>query len=66
MSQPFDRGASIQAARQRRSSLGEFWVDNPWDIVTKGHNLSAYERKRLFLNVGGRDFARHELPERGR
>jgi len=37
-------------------SLGEFWVTNPWDIVDKGHNLSAYERKRAFLNVEGRDF----------
>jgi hypothetical protein len=36
--------------------LGEFWVTNPWDIVEKGHNLSAYERKRAFLNVGGKDF----------
>ncbi len=39
--------------------LGEFWVENPWDIVRKGHNLSAYERKRLFLNVpdgAGRNF----------
>jgi hypothetical protein len=37
-------------------SLGEFWVTNPWDIVEQGHNLSAYERKRTFLNVRGRDF----------
>jgi hypothetical protein len=25
--------------------------------VQQGHNLSSYERDRLFLNVGGRDFA---------
>jgi hypothetical protein len=37
-------------------SLGEFWVTNPWDIVEKGHNLSAFERKRAFLNIGGKDF----------
>jgi len=37
-------------------SLGEFWVTNPWDIVNQGHNLSAYERKRAFLNVQGKDF----------
>jgi hypothetical protein len=37
-------------------ALGEFWVTNPWDIVDQGHNLSAYERKRAFLNVGGKDF----------
>ena len=56
MSQPFKRGASIQAPGQIDSSLGEFWVNNPWDIVNEGHNLSAYERKRAFLNVRGRDF----------
>src|SRR5262249_45104941 len=32
-------------------SLGEFWVENPWDIAKSGHNLSAYERNRVFLNV---------------
>ena len=29
---------------------------NPWDIVEQGHNLSAYERNRVFLNVQGRNF----------
>lgn len=38
------------------AKLGEFWVASPWDIVTKGHNLSAYERNRAFLNLAGRDF----------
>jgi hypothetical protein len=37
-------------------SLGEFWVDSPWEIARQGHNLSAFERKRTFLNVGGREF----------
>ncbi len=56
MSQPFNRGASVPAPGAVDSSLGEFWVTNPWDIVDKGHNLSAYERKRAFLNVGGTGF----------
>ena len=56
MSQPFKRGASIPAPGEVDSSLGEFWVNNPWDIVSQGHNLSAYERKRAFLNLRGRDF----------
>jgi enediyne biosynthesis protein E4 len=60
VSQPLDRGAQVPAPGQVDRSLGEFWVDNPWDIVKNGHNLSAYERKRLFLNVPGgggrRDF----------
>jgi hypothetical protein len=57
VSQPSQRGARITQPGKLDSSLGEFWVENPWDIITKGHNLSSYERDRLFLNVGGRDFA---------
>jgi hypothetical protein len=56
VSQPNNRGADIPAPGQLDASLGEFWVNNPWDIVAKGHNLSAYERKRAFLNVGGTGF----------
>jgi hypothetical protein len=37
-------------------SLGEFWVDDSWNIVREGHNLSAYERKRAFLNIQGKAF----------
>jgi hypothetical protein len=37
-------------------SLGEFWVDNPWDITNKGFNLSSYERTRVFLNTRSRNF----------
>jgi hypothetical protein len=37
-------------------TLGEFWVRNPWEIVANGHNLSAFERKRMYLNVRGKDF----------
>jgi hypothetical protein len=40
--------------------LHEFWVGNPWQIINEGHNLSAFERKRMYLNVagpkGGREF----------
>jgi hypothetical protein len=38
------------------ASLGEFWVENPWEIVKNGHNLSCYERKRTWMNVGGGNF----------
>src|SRR5712692_7982224 len=38
------------------ASLREFWVGNSWQIVALGHNLSAFERKRAFLNVKGQDF----------
>lgn len=37
-------------------SLGEFWSGNPWSIVNDGHNLSAFERNRVYLNVDGKDF----------
>jgi hypothetical protein len=56
VSQPFNRGASVPAPGVVDRSLGEFWVTNPWDIVDQGHNLSAYERKRAFLNVRGQSF----------
>jgi hypothetical protein len=57
VSQPSQRGARIGVPGKLDESLGEFWVENPWEIITKGHNLSAYERDRFFLNVSGRDFA---------
>jgi hypothetical protein len=56
VSQPYDRGAQIPQPSQLDPALNEFWVDNPFDIARQGHNLSAYERKRSFLNVHGRDF----------
>lgn len=35
---------------------GEFWVSNPFDIPRIGENLSAYERNRLYLNLGNLSF----------
>jgi hypothetical protein len=34
----------------------EWWSENPWDIVKEGHNLSAHERKRSWLNQNGKGF----------
>ena len=56
MSQPCNRSGAVALPGQLDSSLGEFWVQNPWEIVAHGHNLSAYERNRVFLNVKGQDF----------
>lgn len=56
MSQPWHRETCVPQPGELDSTLGEFWAENPFDIVDKGHNLSAYERKRVFLNVRGRDF----------
>jgi hypothetical protein len=56
VSQPFDRGAKVPAPGKLDLNLGEFWVENPWEIVRGGHNLSCYERNRTYLNVRGREF----------
>jgi hypothetical protein len=56
VSQPYDRQAKVCLPNKLDPSLGEFWVENPWDIVRKGHNLSAYERKRVFWNQRGQNF----------
>jgi hypothetical protein len=60
VSQPSERGAKVSVPGKLDDNLGEWWVSNPFDIVHQGHNLSAYERKRAFLNVsrpdGSRDF----------
>jgi hypothetical protein len=56
VSQPYNRGASVPVPGKLDASLGEFWVENPWDIINRGHNLSCYERNRAFLNVRGKSF----------
>ncbi len=56
MAQPFKRGAKVAAPGIVDASLGEFWVDNPWDIPTMGRNLSNHERQRFFLNHQGKGF----------
>ncbi len=56
MSQPGNRGSNVPLPGKLDKSLGEFWVNNPWQIVSEGHNLSAFERNRAFLNVKGQNF----------
>lgn len=56
VSQPCNRSATVPLPGKLDDSLKEFWVDNPWQIVAHGHNLSCYERNRVFLNVKGQDF----------
>jgi hypothetical protein len=55
VSQPFNRACKVPAPGDPDRELGEFWVASPWDISTK-HNLSAYERNRMFWNVAGGNF----------
>jgi enediyne biosynthesis protein E4 len=57
VTQPFDRAARLPAPGDPDSARGEFWVGNPWQIVSEGHNLSAYERNRMYLNRAGQGFA---------
>jgi enediyne biosynthesis protein E4 len=56
VSQPCNRSATVPLPGDLDSSLNEFWVSNPWQIVAHGHNLSCFERNRVFLNVNGTDF----------
>jgi hypothetical protein len=49
----------MPAPRKADPSLKEWWSENPFDIVEEGHNLSCYERKRVFLNVKGPDGGRN-------
>src|SRR5262249_23257038 len=56
VSQPCDRLCRIDAPGAVDPDLKEFWVENPWQIMAMGHNLSAYERKRAFLNAKGKAF----------
>ena len=56
MSQPNDRNCNIPLPGTLDEKLGEFWVGNPWGIISQGHNLSAFERNRVYLNAGGTEF----------
>jgi hypothetical protein len=56
VSQPFHQGAQVPLPGKLDPNLGEFWSTNPWGIVSDGHNLSAFERNRAFLNIKGQEF----------
>ncbi len=56
MAQPLDRNARLPELREVDREGGEFWVENPFSIPGSGNNLSAYERNRVFLNLGGESF----------
>lgn len=53
MTQPFDQKARCEAAGELDESIGEFWLENPWQPSEK--NLSAYERNRILIN-GRKEF----------
>lgn len=56
MSQPCDRKARVPLPGKLDRKLNEFWSENPWELVDGGHNLSMYERNRVWMNHHGKDF----------
>ncbi len=56
--QPFDLEKRHKAPRAVDDSIGEFWLENPFDFErNKGFNLSMFERNRMFFNRDGKRFA---------
>ena len=49
MTQPLDQRAQCKAMGDVDESLGEFWMENPWEPTA--NNLSAFERNRVLLSV---------------
>lgn len=56
MTQPLDRRSSLPPLGEIDREAGEFWVENPFLMTKMGMNLSAFERNRLYLNLGGESF----------
>jgi hypothetical protein len=56
VSQPLDRTQQCEQLGQVDTAAGEFWVASPFQMPRLGHNLSAYEENRLYLNVHGQRF----------
>jgi enediyne biosynthesis protein E4 len=56
VSQPCNRSCKVPLPGKLDAELHEFWSENPWELITKGNNLSCFERKRMFLNIKGQDF----------
>lgn len=53
MTQPLNQREHLQALGKLDSEAGEFWMENPWQAGE--HNLSAFERNRVLLNVAMED-----------
>ena len=56
MTQPTQRLRTLPARFVLDQKRGEVWLDNPWSIGQTDHNLSAYERNQVYLNLGDRGF----------
>jgi enediyne biosynthesis protein E4 len=55
VSQPCDKNCDVPAPGEVDEQLKEFWAGNPWTVFQQ-HNLSSFERNRVFLNVRGQNF----------
>lgn len=56
VSQPLDRTSQTEQLGEVDTAAGEFWVRSPFQMPQLGHNLSAFEANRLFMNVNGEQF----------
>ncbi|MBC8354844.1 MAG: ASPIC/UnbV domain-containing protein [Planctomycetes bacterium] len=56
MSQPLDRTSQTEQLGEIDAAAGEFWVRSVFQMPQLGHNLSAFEANRLFMNVDGQQF----------
>ncbi len=56
MTQPLDRTSELPQLGVVDHDAGEFWVENPFSMKSRGMNLSAYERNRFYLNLDGKEF----------
>jgi len=56
VSQPLDRTSQTEPLGEIDTAAGEFWVNSPFQMPQLGHNLSAFEENRLFMNVDGQRF----------
>ena len=50
MSQPFNQREVCPALGELDESIGEFWLENPWEADE--NNLSAFEQNFVLMNVG--------------
>ena len=55
MSQPCNKNCNVSQPGSVDKELNEFWSGNPWTIFEQ-HNLSSFERNRVFINVHGENF----------
>jgi enediyne biosynthesis protein E4 len=56
VTRPQDRKCDLPELGKVDTESGEFWVSNPFELPANKHNLSAYERNCVYLNVDGKSF----------